>query len=164
MHLALENIRSCSSRTKGSCVVSSHLTTISNATEWRLCHPESATSTFSLMAGASAEERQHLHLTHKTQYRYLGQCAGTGTRPNGVRDDDANRFEELKLALKSIGLSKRHVAQTCQLVAAILHLGNIEFTIDCGHDVDAAVVRNVDVLGIIAEFLGVHSKAHLHTR
>ena len=112
-----------------------------------------------LMAGASSEERQHLHLADKTQYRYLGQRAGTSARTNGVRDDDANRFEQLKLALKSIGLSKRHVAQTCQLVAAILHLGNIEFTVDRGRDVDAAVVRNVDVLGIVAEFLGVQPPA-----
>ena len=112
-----------------------------------------------LMAGASQEERQHLHLIDKTQYRYLGQRAGTGARSNGVRDDDANRFEQLKLALKSVGLSKRHVAQTCQLVAAILHLGNLEFTIDRGRDLDAAVVRNVDVLGIVAEFLGVQPSA-----
>ncbi|KAG6370548.1 hypothetical protein JVT61DRAFT_11337 [Boletus reticuloceps] len=63
------------------------------------------------------------------------------------------------MALKSVGLSKRHVAQTCQLVAAILHLGNIEFTIDRGRDVDTAVVRNVDVLGIVAEFLGVQPSA-----
>jgi hypothetical protein len=63
------------------------------------------------------------------------------------------------MALKSIGLSKRHVVQTCQLVAAILHLGNIEFTLDCGRDVDAAVVRNVDVLNIIAEFLGIQPSA-----
>ncbi|KAF8836252.1 glycosyltransferase family 2 protein [Paxillus ammoniavirescens] len=112
-----------------------------------------------LMAGASSEERQHLHLLDKTQYRYLGQRAGVGGRPNGVRDDDANRFEQLKLALKSIGLSKRHVAQTCQLIAAILHLGNLEFTVDRGRDVDAAVVRNVDVLGIVAEFLGVQPSA-----
>ncbi|KAF9225027.1 glycosyltransferase family 2 protein [Gyrodon lividus] len=112
-----------------------------------------------LMAGASTEERQHLHLLDKTQYRYLGQRAGAGARPNGVRDDDANRFEQLKMALKTIGLSKRHVAQTCQLIAAILHLGNLEFTVDRGRDVDAAVVRNVDVLGIVAEFLGVQPSA-----
>ncbi|KIJ64935.1 glycosyltransferase family 2 protein [Hydnomerulius pinastri MD-312] len=112
-----------------------------------------------LVAGASPEERQHLHLLDKTQYRYLGQRAGAGGRQNGVRDDDGNRFEQLKMALKSIGLSKRHVAQTCQLIAAILHLGNLEFTIDRGRDVDAAVVRNVDVLAIVAEFLGVQPSA-----
>ena len=47
-----------------------------------------------------------------------------------MRDDDAQRFEQLKLALKNVGFSKRHVAQTCQLIATILHLGDLEFTVD----------------------------------
>jgi len=111
-----------------------------------------------LVAGASPEERQHLHLQEKVQYRYLGQRS-TGTRPNSVRDDDAHRFEQLKVALKTIGLSKRHVAQTCQLIAAILHLGNLEFTIDRSRDVDAAVVRNTDILALVADFLGVQPSA-----
>lgn len=111
-----------------------------------------------LVAGASLEERQHLHLQEKVHYRYLGQ-RGAGARPNAVRDDDAHRFEQLKVALKTIGLSKRHVAQTCQLIAAILHLGNLEFTIDRARDVDAAVVRNVDTLALVAEFLGVQPSA-----
>ncbi|KAF5373421.1 hypothetical protein D9615_009450 [Tricholomella constricta] len=111
-----------------------------------------------LVAGASAEERQHLHLFDKTTYRYLGQ-RGAGGRPNGGRDDDEVRFEQLKVALKTIGLSKRHVAQTCQLLAAILHLGNLEFTIDRSRNEDAAVVRNTDLLNVVAEFLGIHSSA-----
>ncbi|KAJ6586612.1 glycosyltransferase family 2 protein [Mycena sp. CBHHK59/15] len=108
-----------------------------------------------LVAGASPEERAHLHLGDKTTYRYLGQhraTAGPGARPT----DDALRFEQLKVALKTIGLSKRHVAQTCQLVAAILHLGNLEFTVDRHRNEDAAVVRNTDVCTIAADFLGVH--------
>ena len=93
-----------------------------------------------LVAGASSEERQHLHLQEKVQDRYLGQRS-SGARPNSVRDDDTHQFEQLKVALKMAGLSKRHVAQTCQLITVILHLGNLEFTIGfC--DVDAAVVRN----------------------
>ncbi|KAI0027842.1 glycosyltransferase family 2 protein [Vararia minispora EC-137] len=107
-----------------------------------------------LVAGASMEERQHLHLLDKMTFRYLGNRGLPVARQN-VRDDDANRFEQLKLALKNVGFSKRHVAQTCQLVAAILHLGNLEFTVDRGRDVDAAVVRNTDVLDLVAEFLGV---------
>ncbi|EIW79950.1 glycosyltransferase family 2 protein [Coniophora puteana RWD-64-598 SS2] len=110
-----------------------------------------------LVAGATTEERQHLRLVDKAAYRYLGQ-RNIGAQ-NGVRDDDANRFEQLKGALKSIGFSKRSVAQTCQLLAAILHLGNLEFTIDRGRDVDAAVVRNTDTLAIVAEFLGVQPAA-----
>ena len=106
-----------------------------------------------LVAGASAEERHHLHLTDKATYRYLGLRPGN-PRQNG-RDDDALRFEHLKHALKNAGFSKRHVAQTCQLIAAILHLGNLEFMIDRHRNVDAAVVRNTDALAMVAEFLGV---------
>lgn len=64
-------------------------------------------------------------------YRHLGQRNTAAVRPNGAKDDDAIRFDQLKVALKTIGLSKRHVAQTCQLLAAILHLGNLEFIIGC---------------------------------
>lgn len=103
-----------------------------------------------LLAGASQEERQHLHLVDKATYKYLGPYR----RPLD-RDDDANRFEQLKIALKTIGFSKRHVAQTCQLLAAILHLGNLDFTVDKHRNEDAAVVRNTDILEIVAEFLGV---------
>ncbi|KAF8965794.1 glycosyltransferase family 2 protein [Flammula alnicola] len=108
-----------------------------------------------LVAGASPEERQHLHLLDKTTYRYLGQRGTTSARPNGGRDEDGLRFDQLKIALKAIGFSKRHVAQTCQLVAAILHLGNLEFIIDRHRNEDAAVVRNVDILEIVADFLGI---------
>ena len=53
---------------------------------------------------------------------------------------------------KSIG---QNVTQTCQLVATILHLGNIELFIDRSCNVGVAVVRNMDVLAIVAKFLGI---------
>ncbi|KZT04957.1 glycosyltransferase family 2 protein [Laetiporus sulphureus 93-53] len=111
-----------------------------------------------LVAGASPEERQHLHLQEKTTYRYLGQRNPPG-RGNAGRSEDAVRFDQLKVALKNAGFSKRHVAQTCQLIAAIIHLGNLEFTIDRSRNEDAAVVRNTDVLEVVADFLGVQPSA-----
>ncbi|KAF7347345.1 Glycosyltransferase family 2 protein [Mycena venus] len=108
-----------------------------------------------LVAGATPDERQHLHLLDKTTYRYLGQHR-TPSGPSARPTDDAVRFDQLKAALKTIGLSKRHVAQTCQLVAAILHLGNLEFMIDRNRNEDAAVVRNTDVCELVSDFLGVH--------
>lgn len=111
-----------------------------------------------LFAGASQDERRHMQLLEKTTFRYLGNRSIPGSRQN-MRDDDAQLFEQLKLALKNVGFSKRHVAQTCQLIAAILHLGNLEFTIDRARDVDAAVVRNQDVLALVADFLGVTPSA-----
>ena len=94
-------------------------------------------------------------------YWYLGPCGTTSTRPNEGRDNDGLRlrFDQLKIALKTIGFSKRHVAQTCQLVAAILRLGNLEFTIDRYRNEDAAVVRNTDLLDIVADFLGIEPAA-----
>ncbi|KAF8218382.1 glycosyltransferase family 2 protein [Mycena galopus ATCC 62051] len=112
-----------------------------------------------LVAGATPEERAHLNLLDKTTYRYLGQHRAPQSLPAGRPSDDALRFDQLKVALKTIGLSKRHVAQTCQLVAAILHLGNLEFVIDRSRSLDAAVVRNLDVLALTSDFLGVPTSA-----
>ncbi|KIK18435.1 hypothetical protein PISMIDRAFT_14351, partial [Pisolithus microcarpus 441] len=82
-----------------------------------------------------------------------------GARPNAVRADDAHQFEQLKVALKTVGLSKRHAVQACQVVAAILHLGNLKFTIDCSRDVNTTVVHNVNTLALIAESLGIQPSA-----
>lgn len=112
-----------------------------------------------LTAGATAEERQHLRLTDKAHFRYLGPRQSVSLRPDVRQDEDAMRFDQLKVALKSVGLSKRMVAQTCQLIAAILHLGNLEFIVDRHRNEDAAVVKNTDVLDIVAEFLGVQPQA-----
>ena len=42
---------------------------------------------------------------------------------------------------------------------AILYLSNLEFTINRRHHVNAAIVRNQDVLALITEFLGVTPSA-----
>jgi hypothetical protein len=55
-------------------------------------------------------------------YQYLGPRGTTSTRPNEGRDNDGLQVDQLKIALKTIGFSKQHVAQTCQLFAAIPRL------------------------------------------
>ncbi|QRW11374.1 Myosin head (motor domain) [Ceratobasidium sp. AG-Ba] len=118
-----------------------------------------------LTAGAGPEERQHLALTDKTTFRYLGAgqrpLAGMQPRPgmSAGSNEDWARFEQFKMAMKHVGMSKRHIAQSCQLVAAILHLGNLEFIRDRARNEDAAVVRNTDVLELTAEFLGLQPSA-----
>jgi hypothetical protein len=66
-----------------------------------------------LFAGPAVEVRQHMQLLEKTMCWYLSH--GSLQYPRWLSEH---------------GFSKRHVAQTCQLIAAILHLGNLEFTID----------------------------------
>lgn len=112
-----------------------------------------------LLAGLSQEERQHLRLVEKVSYRYLGQSSVASSRNPMRRKDDGLRFDQLKMAMKNAGFSKRQVAQIFQLVATIAHLGNLDFTVDRHRNEDTAVVRNVDLLGTVAEFMGVRPAA-----
>jgi hypothetical protein len=66
-----------------------------------------------LFAGPAAEVRQHMQLLKKTMCWYL-----------------SHESPQYPRWLSEHAFSKRHVAQTCQLIAAILHLSNLEFTID----------------------------------
>ncbi|KAF8872467.1 chitin synthase-domain-containing protein [Infundibulicybe gibba] len=102
-----------------------------------------------LVAGASPDERRSLHIKENYTYRYLGQQG-----PHDLHDDSL-RFEGLKSSMKTAGIGKRYITQIFQLLSAILLLGNLEFSFDRSQGGKAAVVRNMDVLEVIAGFLGV---------
>ncbi|GAA5861276.1 hypothetical protein JCM8547_008542 [Rhodosporidiobolus lusitaniae] len=104
-----------------------------------------------LVAGASADEREHLHLDSSTTFRFLSHA-----RPSASSNQsDATRFAQLKEAFKSVGFPKKAVASICQILAAILHLGNVDFHMDRTRNADSAVVKNPPVLEVVADFLGV---------
>lgn len=107
-----------------------------------------------LIAGASNDEKTHMRLADPSQYRYLNVGKTKGTNSN-----DAEKFGELKQALKSLGFHRKHVAQTFQLLAAILHLGNIQFVDDPTKQQDAASVKNFELLDLVADFLGVQNRS-----
>ncbi|KAI7907878.1 chitin synthase-domain-containing protein [Cokeromyces recurvatus] len=75
---------------------------------------------YQLLAGTTTDEKCALHITHSNFYylKHLGQ-----------RDieQDTIGFEDVKAALKLCGFKTKTVAQMCQLLAAILHLGNVQF-------------------------------------
>ncbi|KAL7424340.1 hypothetical protein Q5752_000022 [Cryptotrichosporon argae] len=102
-----------------------------------------------LCAGISGDERTHLKLGQANEYRYLH------SRVQRSSVDDASRFAQLKTAFKTIGMANSLVAQVCQLLAAIVHLGNLDFVADDLRE--GAVVINTDVLDTVADFLGVYS-------
>lgn len=102
-----------------------------------------------LLAGASSEEKVELHLSDHSTFAYLSRCRSQTTA------DDAAKYEELKTSLKTLGFQKKHIARMMQLLAAILHLGNIVFIDDPSKGQDAANVKNAEVLSLAADFLGV---------
>ncbi|RCH92938.1 hypothetical protein CU098_000513, partial [Rhizopus stolonifer] len=73
---------------------------------------------YQLVAGTTSDEKQALHMTHQN-FHYLNQH-------RDMQQDGIN-FEELKLALGVCGFKTKTIAQMCQLLATILHLGNVQF-------------------------------------
>jgi len=105
-----------------------------------------------LVSGVTGEEKVYLKLGTVNEYRYL-QCL---VRRQGV--DEREPFDQLKRAFKVVGLSTRLVAQVCQLIATILHIGNLQFS-GGGEAHEGAIVSNHEVLATVAEFLGVTQEA-----
>lgn len=108
-----------------------------------------------LVTGATAEERQHLQLhgSSAATFRFLSK---TRTASQSAQADAA-RFLQLKEAFKAVGFAKKAVASIFQVLAAILHLGNVEFVVDRNRNADSAVVKNSHVLETAADLLGVDS-------
>ncbi|SCZ93412.1 BZ3500_MvSof-1268-A1-R1_Chr6-3g08643 [Microbotryum saponariae] len=106
-----------------------------------------------LLSGARPEERAHLKLDEATSFKYLSHNRISTSGSSA----DATRFNQLKDAFKAVGFPKKAVASVLQILAAILHLGNIEFHLDKNRNADSAVVKNVRMLETAAEFLGVEA-------
>ncbi|CAO0798756.1 unnamed protein product [Mucor circinelloides] len=75
---------------------------------------------YQLLAGTTPDEKQALHMTH-TNFNYLKQLNQRNTQRDQIG------FSDIKAALKVCGFKTKTVAQMCQLLAAILHLGNVQF-------------------------------------
>ncbi|RCI06194.1 hypothetical protein CU098_006877 [Rhizopus stolonifer] len=110
-----------------------------------------------LLAGVSPEERTALQLISPdpSSYPYLAKY-----KKRTVQADDASHFEQLKSSLKAGGFRKEHIGRIVQLLATILHLGNLVFVDPVGTGTqEAAFVKNTEQLDIVADFLGLDPRA-----
>lgn len=126
-----------------------------------------------LLAGTSEAEKTHLGIdtprdaAGARRWKYLGHPTQLKVGIN-----DAEGFQLFKTALRKLEFPRSEIAEICQVLACILHIGQLEFETTAnttatgddsggfshegGQNVTAA--RNKDVLGIIAAFLGVSSQ------
>ena len=135
-----------------------------------------------LLAGTSPSEKSHLGLDIPggfsdgasnrisggvKRWRFLGHPTQMK-----VGIDDAEGFTQFKKALRRLEFPNSEIGQICQILAVILHLGQLEFVTtksttpapgesggyshEGGEDV--TVVRNKENLEIIANFLGVQTQ------
>ncbi|KAJ1512880.1 Myosin type-2 heavy chain 1 [Coelomomyces lativittatus] len=105
---------------------------------------------YQLCAGAPAAEKKELGLQSHSQFFYLNQGGGTGTVA-GV--DDAAEFEMTQRALSTVGVSVNVQWQLFRVLAAILHLGNIQITETRSKEAsvsieDASLQKTCELLGI----------------
>ncbi|KAI8366394.1 chitin synthase [Choanephora cucurbitarum] len=103
---------------------------------------------YQLVAGTTPDEKQALQITH-SNFNYLKQQRDT--------QQDSLNFEELKIMLQSCGFKPITIAQMCQLLAAILHLGNVQFADNTHSNTtrESCRIRNKELLNLVAGALGV---------
>uniref|UniRef100_A0A8C0TG76 Myosin IF n=1 Tax=Canis lupus familiaris TaxID=9615 RepID=A0A8C0TG76_CANLF len=103
---------------------------------------------YQLLEGASQEQRQNLGLMTPDYYYYLQSDT---YKVDGT--DDQSDFSETLNAMQVIGIPPNVQQLVLQLVAGILHLGNISFCEDGNY----ARVESVDLLAFPAYLLGIDS-------
>ncbi|CAM0140353.1 unnamed protein product [Umbelopsis sp. WA50703] len=107
---------------------------------------------YSLLSGTSSEERTALRINHAPEYfAYLSQTRNTKV----IDAADELAFADLKAALKICGFKSKVVTQMFHALAAILHIGNLQFVDPADGTQDSCSVKNTDVLETIANILGV---------
>nr|XP_035921957.1 unconventional myosin-If [Halichoerus grypus] len=104
---------------------------------------------YQLLEGASQEQRQNLGLMTPDYYYYLQSDT---YKVDGT--DDRSDFSETLNAMQVIGIPPNIQQLVLQLVAGILHLGNISFCEDGNY----ARVESVDLLAFPAYLLGIDSR------
>lgn len=135
-----------------------------------------------LLAGTSQAEKTHLGLSGEThistsgaglsrsasvaqkRWRYLGHPTQMKV---GINDTEG--FQHFKTALRKLEFPRAEIAEICQVLAAILHIGQLEFgtgqsTLTAAEESGGysheggetvTVVKNTDTLAIVAAFLGL---------
>ncbi|KAJ3370280.1 hypothetical protein HDU91_006422 [Kappamyces sp. JEL0680] len=106
-----------------------------------------------LLEGATHEERMQLHLSDAAHFNYL-----TGSSLVGFAQGNSQYLEVLKGNMKSLGIGRRQQHQIWQLLAAVLHLGNIQFK-DGVTERDTCSIKNFPQLQLVADMLGTSPSA-----
>lgn len=103
------------------------------------------------LAGAKAEDRHEFELHDPHKFKYLNSSSAS------ITPSDNLKYYELLDDMKSIGIGKRQQHEIFKVLAAILHLGNIEFEDEKDLANDPATIVHYEELEIVAQLLGVES-------
>ncbi|NWI67109.1 MYO1D protein, partial [Todus mexicanus] len=106
-------------------------------------------SFYQLLQGGSDQMLRSLHLQKDASaYSYI--CPGAQIK---CSINDGAEFKAVADAMKVIGFKQEEIQTVYKIVAAILHLGNLKFSVDG----DTPVIENSKVMSIIADLLSTKS-------
>ncbi|GJJ76042.1 chitin synthase [Entomortierella parvispora] len=97
---------------------------------------------------------------HSVPMEQTAHGSGRTMLSTGMGLDDTLGFDHLKSCMTACGFKPRQMQSMWRLLAAILHLGNVQFTDPAAASKqtslqEAAIVKNPDVLELISDILGV---------
>ncbi|KAG4970205.1 hypothetical protein JHK85_036626 [Glycine max] len=122
----------------------------------QLSDPERNYHCFYLLCAAPAEEKEKYKLGSPSSFHYLNQSKCYAL--DGV--DDAEEYLATRRAMDVVGISEEEQEAIFRVIAAILHLGNIEFA--KGEEIDSSVIRDEKSrfhLNVTAELLKCDCKS-----
>ncbi|XP_064030299.1 unconventional myosin-Id isoform X3 [Pogoniulus pusillus] len=107
-------------------------------------------SFYQLLQGASDQLLHSLHLKKDAAaYSYI--CPGAQIK---CSISDGAEFRAVAEAMKVIGFKQEEIQTVYKILAAILHLGNLKFSLDG----DTALIENHKVVSVIAELLSTRAE------
>lgn len=104
---------------------------------------------YMFLAGSKQADKQEFELLNPHGFNYLGKANVNLTPLHNIK------FHDLLDDMKSIGIGKRQQHEIFKLMAAILHLGNIDFVNERDVHNDPASILHYDQLECAAMLLGV---------
>lgn len=126
----------------------------------RICNGKLSEGNFNvfywLLAGTEPDEKQVLQLKDDPKaYLYLAKYGRI------LQSGDATEYNELKGVMRAAGFRSEHFNRIIQLLAAILHLGNITFTDPAGQNAtdESVTIQNRETLDFVSELLGLDARA-----
>lgn len=103
---------------------------------------------YQLIAGSSNEEKDKLGLGEVGDYAYINQ----GGEPKINNVDDSSEFTLTKDALETIGIQPQVQSEIFRILAALLHIGNIQITATRTNAIlnsdEPALVKACELLGL----------------
>ncbi|CAG4968712.1 unnamed protein product [Colias eurytheme] len=111
---------------------------------------------YSLVTGLSADEKKKLELTRPQDYEYLN----SGNMLTCDGRNDAIEFSDIRSAFKVLNFADEEVWGVFNLLAGILHMGNLKFKSYSTNNIESSEVADAVNANRIASLLGVN-KAQL---